>query len=131
MSETKGLVKISEMEGLVIETLMDLRKGKESREVVTQEALTPSPGKSLSRQKMIMKALRSLRKEKEAREMVAKKVLTRSSDKPLNERTLLTEIERLKQEVEEYKILDRHIKAEKAKLKEQHAEVSTKLRKVL
>ena len=53
--------------------------------------------------------------------MVAKKVLTRSSDKPLNERTLLTEIERLKQEVEEYKILDRHIKAENAELKEQHA----------
>ena len=34
-SETKGLVKISETEGLVIETLMDLRKGKEAREVVT------------------------------------------------------------------------------------------------
>jgi hypothetical protein len=127
-SETEGLVTISEMEGLVTETLMDLRKGKE---VVTQEALTPSPGKSLSRRKMIMKALRSLRKEKEAREMVTKKVLTPSPDKSLNEQTLLTKIERLKQEIEEYKILERHIKAENVELKEQHAEVSTKLNKVL
>jgi hypothetical protein len=63
--------------------------------------------------------------------MVAKKVLTPSLDKSLNEQTLLTEIERLKQEVEEYKILDRHIKAENAELKEQHAEVSTNLNKVL
>jgi hypothetical protein len=54
------------MEGLVIETLMDFRKGKEAREVVTQEALTLSPGKSLRKLKMIIKALRSLRKEKEA-----------------------------------------------------------------
>jgi hypothetical protein len=116
--ETEGLVTISEMEGLVTETLMDLRKRKEAQEVVTQEALTPSPGKSLSRRKMIIKALRSLRKEKEAQEMVAKKVLTPSPDKSLNEQTLLTEIERLKQEVEEYKILGRHIKAENAELKE-------------
>jgi hypothetical protein len=47
--EIEGLVTISEMEGLVIETLRDLRKEKEAREVVTQEALTPSPDKSLSR----------------------------------------------------------------------------------
>ena len=89
--------------------------------MVTQEALTPSPGKSLSRRKMIMKALRSLRKEKEAREMVANKVLTPNPDKSLNEQTLFTEIERLKQEVEEYKILDRHVKAKNVELKEKHA----------
>jgi hypothetical protein len=34
-SETKGLVTISETKGLVTETLMDLRKGEEAREVVT------------------------------------------------------------------------------------------------
>jgi hypothetical protein len=44
---------------------------------------------------------------------------------------LIAEVERLKQEVEEYKVLDRHIKAENAQLKEQHAEVSAKLNKVL
>jgi Zn-dependent M32 family carboxypeptidase len=104
---------------LVTETFKDLRKGKEDREVLTQEALTPSPRKSLSRRKMIIKALRSLRKEKEARDMVAKKVLTPSPNKSLNEQTLLTKIEILKQEVEEYKILDRHIKAENVELKEQ------------
>ena len=60
--ETEGLVTISEMEGLVTETLMDLRKGEEAREVVTQEAFTLSPGKSLSKRKMIMKAPRSVRK---------------------------------------------------------------------
>ena len=80
---------------------------------------------------MIIKALSSLRKEKGARGMVAKEVLTPIPDNSLNEQTLLTEIERLKQEVEEYKILDRHIKAENAELKEQHAEVSAKLNKVL
>ena len=37
----------------------------------------------------------------------------------------------MKQEVEEYKVLDKHIKAENAQLKEQHAEVSAKLNKVL
>jgi transposase len=105
----------------VIEALRDLRKEKEAREVVTQEAFTPSPGKSLSRQKMIIKALRSLRKEKGARRMVAKEVLTPSPENSLNEQTLLTEIERLKKEVEEYKILDKHIKAKNAELKEQHA----------
>ena len=65
-SETEGLVTISEIEELVTETLMDLRKGEEARKVVTQEAFTSSPGKSLSRQKMMIKVLRSLRKEKEA-----------------------------------------------------------------
>jgi hypothetical protein len=130
-SEIEGLVTISETEGLVTETLMDLRKGEEAREVVTQEAFTLSPGKSLSRQKMIIKDLRSLRKEKEAREMVAKEVLTPSPDQSLNEPTLLIEIEILKQEIEEYKILDRHIKAENAELKEQHSEVSAKHNKVL
>ena len=63
--------------------------------------------------------------------MVAKEVLTPSPDQSLNEPTLLIEIERLKQEIEEYKILDRHIKAENAELKEKHAEVSAKLNKVL
>ena len=63
--------------------------------------------------------------------MVAKEVLTPSPDQSLNEPALLIEIERLKQEIEEYKILDRHIKAENAELKEQHAEVSSKLNKVL
>jgi hypothetical protein len=63
--------------------------------------------------------------------MVAKELLTPSPDQSLNEPTLLTEIERLKQEIGEYKILDRHIKAENAKLKEQYAEVSAKLNKVL
>jgi hypothetical protein len=109
--ETKGLVIISETEGLVTETLKDLRKEKEAREVVTQEALTPSPDKSLSRRKMIINTLRSLRKEKEARKMVAEETLTPSPKKSLNKQKLLTDIERLKQEVEEYKILDRHIKA--------------------
>ena len=63
--------------------------------------------------------------------MVAKEVLTPSPDQSLNEPTLLIEIEILKQEIEEYKILDRHIKAENAELKEQHAEVSAKLNKFL
>ena len=63
--------------------------------------------------------------------MGAKKVLTPSPNQSLNEPTLLIEIERLKQEIEEYKILDRHIKAENAELKEQHAKVSEKLNKVL
>jgi hypothetical protein len=62
--------------------------------------------------------------------MVTKEVLTPSPDQSLNEQTLLMEIEILKQEIE-YKILDRHIKAENAELKEQHAEVSSKLNKVL
>ena len=53
--------------------------------------------------------------------MVAKEALTPIPDKSLNEQTLLTEIERLKKEVEEYKILDRHIKAENVELKEHHA----------
>ena len=44
---------------------------------------------------------------------------------------MITKIERLKQEVEEYKVLDKHIKAKNAQLKEQHAEVSAKLNKVL
>jgi hypothetical protein len=61
---------------------------------------------------MMIKVLRSLKKEKEAQEMVAKEVLTPSPDQYLNEPTLFIEIERLKQEIEEYKILDRHIKAE-------------------
>jgi hypothetical protein len=86
---------------LVTETLMDLRKGEEAREVVTQEAFTPSPDKSLSKRKMIIKALRSLRKEKESQEMVAKEVLTLSPNQSLNEPTLLIEIQRLKQEIEE------------------------------
>jgi len=80
---------------------------------------------------MLIKVLRSLRKEKEAREMVAKELLIPILEQSLNEPTLLMEIERLKQEIEEYKILDRHIKAENVELKEQHAEVSAKLNKVL
>jgi hypothetical protein len=64
--EIEGLITISETEGLVAETLIDLRKGEEAREVVAQEAFTPSLGKSLSRRKMIIKDLRSLRKENEA-----------------------------------------------------------------
>ena len=66
-SETKGLITISETEGLVTETLMDLRKGEEAQTMVTQEVFTPSPSKSSSRRKMMIKVLRSLRKEKEAR----------------------------------------------------------------
>ena len=63
---------------------------------------------------MMIKVLRSFRKEKEAQEMVAKEVLTPSPDQSLNEPTLLIEIERLKQEIEEYKILDRHTKVDNA-----------------
>jgi hypothetical protein len=62
---------------------------------------------------------------------VTKEAITPSPDKSLNKQKLIAKIERLTQEVEEYKVLDRHIKAENAQLKEQHEEVSTKLNKVL
>jgi hypothetical protein len=80
---------------------------------------------------LVTETLRGLRKEKEAREEVTKEAITSSPDKSLNKQKLIAKIERLKQEVEEYKVLDRHIKAENAQLKEQHAEVSAKLNKVL
>jgi hypothetical protein len=62
---------------------------------------------------------------------VTKEVITPSPDKSLRKQKLIAEVERLKQEVEEYRVLDRHIKAENAQLKEHHAEVSAKLNKVL
>jgi hypothetical protein len=40
-------------------------------------------------------------------------------------------IGKLKQEVAEYQVLDRHSKVENAQLKEQNVEVSSKLKKVL
>ena len=63
--------------------------------------------------------------------MVAKELPIPISEQSPNEPTLLMEIERLKQEIEEYKILDRHIKEENEELKAPHAEVSAKLNKVL
>jgi DNA repair exonuclease SbcCD ATPase subunit len=80
---------------------------------------------------LVTETLRGLRKEKEAREEVTKEAITSSPDKSLNKQKLIAKIEKLKQEIEEYKVLDRHIKAENAQLKEQHAEVSAKLNKVL
>ena len=65
--------------------------------------------------------LRGLRKEKEAWEEETKEAITPSLDKSLRKQKLTTEVERMKQEVEEYKVLDKHIKAENAQLKEQHA----------
>ena len=72
-----------------------------------------------------------MRKEKETREMVAKETLTPSPDKSLKKQKLIAKIERLKQEIEEYKVLDRHIKVENAQLKEKYVEVSARLNKVL
>jgi hypothetical protein len=62
---------------------------------------------------------------------VTKKAITSSLDKSLNKQQLIVKIGKLKQEIEEYQVLDRHIKAENAQLKEQNAEVSAKLNKVL
>jgi hypothetical protein len=62
---------------------------------------------------------------------VTKEVIPPSLDKSLSRLKLIVEIERLKQEVEEYKVLDRYIKAKNAQLKEQHAKVFSKLNKVL
>ena len=42
-------------------------------------------------------------------------------DKSLNKQKMIAKIEMLKQEIEEYKVLDRHIKAENAQLNKQHA----------
>jgi translation initiation factor 1 (eIF-1/SUI1) len=78
VSEAEGLATVSEIEGLVIETLMAFRKEKEAQEEITKEATKYS------------------------------------SDKSLNKQRLIAKIERLKQEVEEYKVLDRHIKEKNA-----------------
>jgi hypothetical protein len=80
---------------------------------------------------LVTETLRGLRKEKEAREEVTKKTTTSSLDKSLSKQQLIVKIGKLKQEVAEYQVLDRHIKAENAQLKEQNAEVSAKLNKVL
>ena len=75
--------------------------------------------------------MRGLRKEKESREEATKKETTSSLDKSLSKQQLIVNIGKLKQEVSEYQVLDRHIKAENAQLKEQNAEVSAKINKVL
>ena len=62
---------------------------------------------------------------------MTKEAITPSPNKSLNKRKFIAKIERLKQEIEEYKVLDRHIKAENAQLKEQYVEVSARLNKVL
>jgi hypothetical protein len=62
---------------------------------------------------------------------VTKKEITSSLNKSLNKQQLIVKIGKLKQEIEEYHVLDRHIKAKNAKLKEQHGEVYAKLNKVL
>jgi hypothetical protein len=100
---------ISETEGLVTETLRGLRKEKEAREEVIEQTTTSDPDNSLSKQQLIVK--------------IGK--LTKHNEK-------------LKQEVTEYQVLDRHIKAENAQLKEYNLrlqdaqeEVSAKLNKVL
>ena len=80
---------------------------------------------------LVIETLRGLRKEKEAREKVTKEAITPSPEQSLNKRKLIAEIERLKQEIEEYKVLDRHIKENNEELEEQHAKVSSKLNKVL
>jgi hypothetical protein len=100
---------ISETEGLVTETLRGLRKEKEAREEVIEQTTTSDPDNSLRKQQLIVK--------------IGK--LTKQNEK-------------LKQEVTEYQVLDRHIKAENAQLKEYNLrlqdaqeEVSAKLNKVL
>jgi hypothetical protein len=62
---------------------------------------------------------------------VTKEAIISSPDKSLNKQKLIAKIERLKQEIEEYKVLDRHIKAENAQLKEQHVEVSVQTQQSL
>jgi hypothetical protein len=100
---------ISETEGLVTETLRGLRKEVEARGEVTEKETISDPVSSLSKQQLVLK--------------VGK--LTKQNKK-------------LKQEVTEYQVLDRHIKAENAQLKEYNRrlqdaqeEVSAKLNKVL
>jgi hypothetical protein len=60
---------------------------------------------------LVIETLRGLRKEKEAREEITKEEITSSLDKSLNKQRLIAKFKRLKQEVEEYQVLDRHIKA--------------------
>jgi hypothetical protein len=67
---------------------------------------------------LVTETLRGLRKEKEAREEVTKQATTSSLDKSLSKQQLIVNIGKLKQEVAEYQVLDRHIKAENAQLKE-------------
>lgn len=100
---------ISETEGLVTETLRGLRKEKEARREVAEQTTTYDPDNSPSKQLLIVK--------------VGK--LTKQNEK-------------LKQEVTEYQVLDRHIKAENAQLKKYNLrlqdaqeEVSAELNKVL
>jgi glutamyl-tRNA reductase len=92
---------ISEAEELVTETLKDLRREVEAREEITEQE-THEPVNSLTKHQLELKV----------------KKLTKHN-------------EELKQEVEEYKVLDRHIKKENAQLKEnncrlqgEHDEVS-------
>jgi glutamyl-tRNA reductase len=99
---------ISETEELVTETLKDLRREVEAREEITEKE-TLEPISSLTKHQLVLKVER----------------LTKQN-------------EELKQEVEEYKVLDRHIKKENAQLKEnnrrlqdEHDEVSAKLNKVM
>jgi hypothetical protein len=87
---------------------------------------------------LVTETLRGLRKEKEAREEVIEKTTTSGPDKSLSKQQLIVKIGKLKQEVAEYQVLDRHIKAENAQLKEHNLrlqdaqeEVSAKLNKVL
>jgi len=80
---------ISETEGLVTETLRGLRKEKEARGEVIEQATIYDHVSSLSKQQLILK--------------VGK--LTKHNEK-------------LKQEVTEYQVLDRNIKEENAQLKE-------------
>ena len=79
---------ISGTEGLVTETLRGLRKEKEAREEVIEQTTTYDPYNSLSKQKLIV-----------------------------NIGKLTKQNEKLKQEVTEYQVLDRNIKAENAQLK--------------
>ena len=89
--------------------------------------------------------LRGLRKEKEAWKEVIEQKTTSDPDNSLRKQELIVNIgkltkqnEKLKQEVTEYQVLDRHIKEENAQLKEYNLrlqdaqeEVSAKLNKVL
>jgi hypothetical protein len=68
-------------------------------------------------ERLVTKTLRGLRKEKEAQEEVTKKTTTSSLDTSLRKQQLIVKIGKMKQEIEEYQVLDGHIKAENAQLK--------------
>jgi septal ring factor EnvC (AmiA/AmiB activator) len=96
---------ISEAKELVIETLNDLRREFEAREEITEKVLH-GPAISMTKHQLELKV----------------KNLTKNN-------------EELKQEIEEYKVLDRHIKKENTQLKEnncrlqgEHDEVSAKMK---